>query len=198
MKDAAECKVAHQTAYNRCYSLWNRAKKNIHAARTKAAAPMKHTDVMVKGMFSGTKKCAGLMKKADTDCKTAFDKYKSACKAKMLDAMDETFTQVQDEVETAKAAAKAPAVAKKGASKKIAKKAAADSKAELKAAKHELKKETASPKMKKAIVKCELKKNVAKRTCITAVHVARDSCDKLTSSGLDDNDTSEEFMQFLQ
>merc|ERR1711998_535270 len=189
---------AHQTAYNRCYSLWNRAKKNIHAARAKAAAPMKHTDVMVKGMFSVTKKCAGLMKKADTDCKTAFDKYKSACKAKMQDAMDETFTQVQDEVETAKAAAKAPAVAKKGASKKIAKKAAADSKAELKAAKHELKKETASPKMKKAIVKCELKKNVAKRTCITAVHVARDSCDKLTSSGLDDNDTSEEFMQFLQ
>merc|ERR1712159_568640 len=61
MKDAAECDVAHQTAYNKCFSLWKRAKKNIHNARERAAAPMHHTDEMVKTMQAGTTKCAGLM-----------------------------------------------------------------------------------------------------------------------------------------
>merc|ERR1711924_591650 len=196
MKDAAECKVAHEAAYNRCFSLWTRAKKNIHAARERAAAPMHHTDEMVKAMDAGSKKCATLVTKADGECKTAFAKYHTACKAKMVEAVEADFTAVQEE--TLAFIQKAAAAPKKGTGKKIAEKAAADSKADLKAAKKAITKENANPKMAKAIVKCELKKNVARRTCINAVHAARDSCSKLTSFGLEDNDSSEEFEMFLQ
>merc|ERR1712216_82881 len=40
MKTAADCKVAHQTAYNNCLSLWKRAKKNIADHKKRLAAPM--------------------------------------------------------------------------------------------------------------------------------------------------------------
>lgn len=190
-KDAAECKVAHETAYNKCFSLWKRAKKNIHAARERAAAPMKHTDEMVKTMTDGTTKCASLMKTANKDCSTAFDKYHDACKKSILAGFEADFLQEVAPKAVAKATAavaKAADSTKKDSGKKIAKKAAADSKAALKKAEHQLKKEAATGAAKDAIVKCELKKNIAKRTCIKAVHEARDSCDKLTSAMHDDHD----------
>jgi len=206
MKDAAECDVAHQTAYNKCFSLWKRAKKNIHNARERAAAPMTHTDEEVKDMSAGTTKCAGLMKDANTSCKAAFDKYHDDCKKKVLKAIEVDFMEemAAPKAKVAKAAKKADAATKelkavtKDAAKddtkkksegaKIAKKASEDSKAALKDAEHLLKKETSSDATKDAIVKCELKKNIAKRTCIKAVHSARDSCDKMTSTDRDDRD----------
>ena len=65
-----------------------------------------------------------------------------------------------------------------------------------------LTKQDASPKMKKAMKKCAIEQNVYKvptyppscvsvsclqRTCINIIHEARDACNKLTSTGADDN-----------
>merc|ERR1712159_257878 len=118
MKGAAECKVAHETAYNKCFSLWKRAKKNIHDARERAAAPMHHTDEMVKTMQSGTTKCAGLMKDANVSCKAAFDKYHAICKGKILEAIETDFLE---ESAAPKAVAKAAKTLKKAEAKVAAK-----------------------------------------------------------------------------
>jgi flagella basal body P-ring formation protein FlgA len=173
MKDAAECKVAHETAYNQCYSLWKRAKKNINEARSKAAAPMEHTDEAVKAMSAGTSKCSTMMTKAKTECDKAFATYKGACKKEMSEAIDAEAVEIS-----------LPQM--EGAGAKIAKKATKDSHNALKKAEADLKLENADSSTKKALVECNLQKNVAKRTCINAVHLARDACDKLTSSGLED------------
>jgi hypothetical protein len=172
MKDAAACKVAHETAYNKCFSLWTRAKKNIENERKAAAAPMKHTDDQVKAMASGSKQCSDLMVKANKECGTAFDSYKNECSKSMMEAIQaETFVQIGAEGVTAGAEA-----------------AAKQSGEALKTAEDALKKQDASPEMASAMEKCQLKKNVAKRSCIKSVHTARNACTQLTSTSRDDRD----------
>jgi len=182
MKDAAECKVAHQTAYNKCYDLWQRAKQNIADAQEQAAAPMAHTDDQVQSMADGTEKCATLMKKAKGECSEAYSKYKATCKATMMTAVDASVVELQlqtDSVSTPESIEKVTAETE-----------AKDTSSALKHAEETLTKETASPALKDALVKCALKKNVAKRTCINSVHAARNGCDKLTSTNVDDHDQS--------
>jgi len=176
MENAAECQVAHKTAYNECFSLWQRAKKNVKTAQKKAAAPMKQTDAFIKAMDEGAKKCAELMTKANADCGTAVHKYKGKCKAKMADAIE------MSAIELTKTSTKKAAKLNKSKSGKAATKAAAKTKHSLKKAEESLKKQDASPKMKKAMDKCLSLKNVAKRTCIKVVDMAHNACDKLTSS----------------
>merc|ERR1711871_77503 len=174
MKDAAECNVAHETAMNKCYDLWKRAKANIAEARKKAAAPMDHTDTQVADMAAGSTKCAELMTKAQASCATAETTYKSECKSTMMQAIDMSVLQLKlgDEPTTGDKAASADA---------------SDSAEALKQAEETLTKQDASPELKDAIEKCDLKKNEYKRACISAVHEARDSCDSLTSASADDN-----------
>merc|ERR1712216_311551 len=78
MNDAAACEVSHKTAYNKCFSLWTRAKKNVHEAQKKAAAPMQHSDLQVNNMEEGAKKCATLQTKAHSKCVATSKKYTSA------------------------------------------------------------------------------------------------------------------------
>lgn len=174
MKDAASCKVAHETAYNKCFSLWTRAKKNIEAERKVAAAPMQHTDDQVKAMSAGATTCGTLMTKANTECKSAFADYKKECANTMMQAIEaEAFVEISAEGVT-----------------KGAEEAAKTSGKALKKAEETLKKQDASPEVASAMQKCQLKKNVAKRACIKSVHTARNACDKLTSTNLDDRDTN--------
>jgi len=178
MKDAANCHVAHETAMNKCFSLWKRAKGNIEEARKKAAMPMQHTDEDVKSMTAGTEKCATHMAKAKSDCDAANAKYTQQCKKTMAAAIEQTVVQLQlpDAKDT------------KGT--KQAKEQAQASSDALKEAEASMAKETADPGMKKALEECEISKNVAKRTCVAAIHKARNTCDSLTSTSKDDRDTS--------
>lgn len=182
MKDAADCKVAHETAMDKCYSLWHRAKGNIQEARKKAAAPMQHTDEQVTKMAKGTTECSTLMTKADATCKAEETKYSGECKSVMATAVEASLVSVN----VAPAADGSTDTSDSDAAKAAAK-ASSD---QLKDAEESLTKETASPALASAIDKCALKKNVYKRKCIQAIHEARDSCDKLTSAFSDDGNTS--------
>jgi len=137
---------------------------------------MAHTDKQVQDMAAGTGKCADLMKKAQDECKTAKSTYTAACKKEMMAAVE--------------ASAMPFSLLEAPSSAKEAETAASDSSAALKKAEDTLTKETASPDLKAAIVKCDIKKNVAKRTCIAAVHGARNSCVKMTSTSVDDRNTN--------
>jgi len=188
MNDAAACEVSHKTAYNKCFSLWQRAKKNLKTAQKKAAKPMKHSDAAVKKMAAGAKKCAELQTKANADCTTAFDKYKGKCKTKMATAIELSFIDIT-KATTAATSKKAysSTTVKKSKSDKTATKAAAATKHSLKKAEDALTKQDASPTMQKAMDKCLILKNVYKRTCIKVIHEARNACAEMTSSHKDDN-----------
>merc|ERR1711907_184865 len=150
---------------------------NCHVAH-EAAMPMQHTDEDVKSMTAGTEKCATHMAKAKSDCDAANAKYTQQCKKTMAAAIEQTVVQLQlpDAKDT------------KGT--KQAKEQAQASSDALKEAEASMAKETADPGMKKALEECEISKNVAKRTCVAAIHKARNTCDSLTSTSKDDRDTS--------
>merc|ERR1711871_952939 len=129
MRNAAECKVAHETAYNSCFSLWKRAKKNVQEERAEAAAPMETTDTDVKQMDKGATKCASLQTKASAKCTKTMASYQSKCKKKMAEALEMSFTELPTillQVQKDKKAVKKAAVktAKKKASHKHTKEAA--------------------------------------------------------------------------
>merc|ERR1719364_402442 len=57
MKVAADCKVAHETAYNECLRLWKKAKKIIADRKKRLAAPMKVSTHHVETLAKKTKVC---------------------------------------------------------------------------------------------------------------------------------------------
>merc|ERR1712096_537874 len=57
MKVAADCKVAHETAYNECLRLWKKAKKIIADRKKRLAAPMKVSTKHVEELAKKTKVC---------------------------------------------------------------------------------------------------------------------------------------------
>merc|ERR1719271_2212538 len=110
MKTAADCKVAHQTAYNNCLSLWKRAKKNIADHKKRLAAPMKLSKKQVQRQAKKSKKCAKLMDASNKTCKKAFKGYKKSCKKKMDEAVEneasmDELVELQSRVNKAKSKA---------------------------------------------------------------------------------------------
>merc|ERR1711959_250175 len=179
MKVAADCKVAHETAYNECLRLWKKAKKIIADRKKRLAAPMKVSTHHVETLAKKTKVCEKYDAAAAASCKKGFAAYKKTCKKKMdlaLEAEEAEMTLIQKG-------------AKKKALKKAHKKAKHAAKGEHKAskalnkAKGALAKAGASPAMSKALQKCALAKNKAKRNCMKGVRDAHDKCGALLRGG---------------
>jgi len=175
MKVAADCKVAHETAYNECLRLWKKAKKIIADRKKRLAAPMKVSKHHVEMQAKKSTVCSKLMAASAASCKKGFATYKKSCKKKMdlaLEAEEEEMTLLQKGVKKA-ALKKAHKKAKKAA------KGAHKASKALRKAKGALVKAGANNAMSKALQKCALAKNKAKRACMKAVGKANDKCGAL-------------------
>jgi len=182
MKVAADCKVAHETAYNNCLFLWKKAKKIIADRKARLAAPMKESKKQVLSQAKKSAMCTKLMAASTKTCKSAMSGYKKSCKKKMDEAVDDE-AEMDDLVELQEQADKAGKKAKKmkklKKASKAAAKAAAKSANRLRKAKAALQKAGASGAMSKAIQKCAIAKNNAKRKCLKAIDHAHHKCGRL-------------------
>merc|ERR1711939_1052578 len=179
MKVAADCKVAHETAYNECLRLWKKAKKIIADRKKRLAAPMKVSTHHVETLAKKTKVCEKYDAAAAASCKKGFAAYKKTCKKKMdlaLEAEEAEMTLIQK-------GAKKKALKKAHKKAKHAAKGAHKASKALNKAKGALAKAGASPAMSKALQKCALAKNKAKRNCMKGVRDAHDKCGALLRGG---------------
>jgi len=168
LKQAATCKVAHETAYNECLGLFNKAKKN-------AVIVDKRTDVesgpvkAIEATATGSTTCSKVFAASHKKCTAELKVYKDACaksKHKAMVAMVVSeLVALQGHTNTTSAATlkKQAAKAAKKASK-VAAKVHKDAKA------------LQGTKMSAAAVKCHKLKAKAKQVCDDTADKAKSVC----------------------